>query len=187
MKIVNKTHWRTDHLRAFLRRAADTEFSGLPDKWKRGVATFVYTRRNGSSYSSGCATLNGFHMTIRLSKHTPDKIDLAEVIAHEMAHLRGMTHDKMRGSPLYRRVGRHREIYAWGDTLPLEIKPPRTKKRPGPDVKLEHARKMLARNETKLKRITTIVKKWRLKVRYYERRELAVAAQKGTDTNERQL
>jgi hypothetical protein len=37
-------------------------------------------------------------------------------------------------------------------------------------TKLEHARKMLQKNLTKLKRAETIAKKWRTKVRYYEKK-----------------
>jgi hypothetical protein len=67
-------------------------------------------------------------MTIRLGKENPDKVDFAFVITHELAHTRGMRHPAMRGNPRYRRVGRNREIYAWGNTLPLEMDPAKVKK-----------------------------------------------------------
>jgi hypothetical protein len=54
------------------------------------------------------------------------------------------------------------------------------KLKPKPQVKkpvdrAAHARAMLARWETKLKRTETMLKKWRRKVRYYERTAIAAA------------
>lgn len=172
MKIINKTHWQTAHLRAFIQPLAAEELTQKQRAWLR--ITFVYTRRAGSTYSSGCAVLNGTTATVRLSKHTPDKIDLAMVIAHELAHVRGMHHPAMHQDPRYTRQERTKEIYGWALALPLEARKPRQRAIPGADEKLEHAEKMLVINERKLKRFTTICKRWRLKVRYYERKKAAM-------------
>lgn len=174
MEIINKTHWETPHLRAFVSPIAAQELT--QDQRNRLRLWFTYTRRAGSSYASGCAVLNGSTATVRLSKHTPDKIDLAMVIAHELAHVRGMRHPSMKGDPRYDRRDRTGEIYSWALALPLEVREPRQKAKPGPDRKLEHAEAMLAINERKLKRFTTICKKWRVKVRYYERKTAAMNA-----------
>jgi len=172
MKIVNKTHWQTKHLRAFLSRVAQNELSA--EQRARTTVTFTYTR--GSCGSSGFASYSSGHATVRLSKHTPDKIDLAFVLAHELAHTRGMHHRSMTGDPKYRRLPRTREIYGWAAGLPLEPQEQKTKKRPTNDHKLERARGMLKKHEIKLKRQTTIVRKWRLRVQYYERKGLQLAA-----------
>lgn len=95
MKIINKTHWQTAHLRAFIAPLAAEELTQKQRAWLR--LTFVYKARK-----------------------------------------------------------------------------PRQRAIPGPDEKLEHAEKMLSINERKLKRFTTICKRWRLKVRYYERRKAAM-------------
>jgi hypothetical protein len=106
-----------------------------------------------------------------LSKHTPDKVELAYVIGHELAHTRGMRHDAMRNHPCYRRTsGRYREIYAWAEQLPLEVKPPKAKRVMSADVKLVHAEKMLKAALTREKRAVTIRKKWLQKVRYYQKK-----------------
>lgn len=64
MKITNGTHWRTDHLKAILQRAAEQELE--PAKRKAVIVTVSYSARHGSS--SGCASIGGRHMTMRLPK-----------------------------------------------------------------------------------------------------------------------
>jgi hypothetical protein len=172
MKITidNKTHWRSDHIKAFIVHELRDE---RPDLCKRGAPALKvkvsYTRCAGSSYSSGCAYLNSNWMNIRLSKHTPDKVELAHVVAHELAHTRGMSHEKMRGNSRYRRVGSYREIHAWGLELPLERVEKKSKVKPV-DQKLVHAQKMLKSALTREKRAVTLRKKWAAKVVYYTKR-----------------
>jgi predicted SprT family Zn-dependent metalloprotease len=172
MKITidNKTHWRSDHIRAFIARCMKVE---RPDLCKRGAPALhvriPYTR-NGGDCSSGYAYYHSNRMTVRLPKNTtPDKVDFAFVITHELAHTRGMTHEKMRGSAHYRRVGRYREIYAWANDLPLERVEKKSKVK-STDQKLVHAQAMLAAAKTREKRATTIRKKWEAKVKYYAKK-----------------
>jgi len=129
----------------------------------------VYTRGSGSKGSSGYASYHSNRMCIRLAKEFPDKVDLAGVIYHELAHTRGMRHDAMRNHPRYRRVGNYRTIYAWGFDLPLEKVEKKSKKVPV-DVKLIHAEKMLKAAMTREKRATTLRKKWEAEVWYYTKR-----------------
>lgn len=174
MKITlnNKTHWRDDHIRAFISRQMLEE---RPDLCRRGTPALhvkiVYTRRNGSTYSSGEATVRGNWMKIRLSKRTPDKVDFAMVIAHELAHTRGAKDEyMMRHSAKYGRVGSYRQIYAWANELPLEVRPRIAKQRPQPDAKLAHCERMLKAAMTREKRATTLRKKWEAKVKYYSKK-----------------
>lgn len=173
MKIAftNKTHWRSDHLRAFITKQLPEE---RPDLCKRGApalrVTIVYTRRMGSTGSSGEAVIKGNWMKVRLSKHIPDKVDLAMVIAHELAHTRGARDEyMMRHSAKYGRVGTYREIYAWANDLPLEQVEKKSKKKPV-DQKLTHAQKMLKAALTREKRAVTLRKKWATKVKYYSKK-----------------
>jgi hypothetical protein len=65
MKIINKTHWRTDHIRAILQGAARVELE--PSK-RRGLTvevTYTGKRRSGSS---GCAIIGGTWARVRLPK-----------------------------------------------------------------------------------------------------------------------
>ena len=165
IELDNKTHWRSDHLKAFIARGVKDE---RPDLCKRGAPALkvrvVYTRSHTKG-SSGYAYYNSNQMTIRLAKVNPDKVDLAGVIYHELAHTRGMRHDAMRNHPRYRRVGNYRRIYGWGADLPLEPVVKKSKKVPV-NAKLAHAEKMLKAAMTREKRAITLRKKWESKVKY---------------------
>lgn len=177
MKIVlmNKTHYRDDHIRAFLTRGMQAE---RPDLCKVGARAMkvevVYRRR--SIGSSGCAYLHSHWMRVRLPKpiELVDKTDFAHVIAHELAHTRGLDHARMNSCATYGRVGRWRELYAWAEQLPLEVKPRIVRKAPAPDEKLAHCQSMLKAAVTREKRAVTIRKKWQTKIRYYEKRVAAM-------------
>ena len=165
IELTNKTHWRDDHIRAFLARGMKDE---RPDLCKHGAppmkVTVVYSRRHRHS---GWAYYHSRTMRLMIPKENPDKVTFAAIIAHELAHTRGLKHDMMNSCASYGRVGRWRELYAWGETLPLEVKPKVCKHRPGPDLKLSHAEKMLKAAITREKRAVTLRKKWQGKVRYY--------------------
>jgi hypothetical protein len=177
MKIINRTHWRTDHLRAFVSRVAKDELD--PAKRKVMKVYVEYTR--GSTGSSGCAPYNGNWLKVRLCSgaggRQPDKVDLAGTLAHEMAHTRGMRHWQMQGNR-YSRGDAYRARYAWAQDLPLERKPVRRK---APvDVQAQRHKRVLEslkRWQTKLKRAETALKKLRTQERYYERALEAKAAQ----------
>jgi len=95
IELTNKTHWRDDHIRAFLRRSIQEE---RPDLCRHSAPAMrveiVYTRPNGRTKgsSSGLGRIRGNWIKVRLPKHLePDRIDFAMVIAHELAHTRGMS------------------------------------------------------------------------------------------------
>jgi hypothetical protein len=197
VKIVNSTHWRTDHLRAFISRLVKEELCDRPQAQKILTVYVKYTRpgprraainpdeawANGEywkhgGYSSGCATIGGFRMTIRLPKnHIPDKIDFAAVLGHELAHVRGLRHRDMRGAARYNRIGNWREIYAWGNELPLEIEPPKPKpNRASKAVEREKsARRSLEKWQRRLKLAKTKVRFYSTKVKYYDRKKTVIA------------
>lgn len=177
IQLTNKTHWRDDHVRAFLTPSIQEE---RPDLCKRGAPTLkvviCYTRpgrRTGESatYSSGLGALRGNWIKVRVPKnHDPDRIDFAHTIAHELAHTRGMSDEyAMRHSARYGRVGSWREIYAWAEKLPLERKAKISKVIPI-DRKLTHSAKMLKAALTREKRAVTLRKKWQRRVDYYLKR-----------------
>lgn len=72
MKIVNKTHWRTDHLKAILQRCAEMELE--PAKRRRITVTVVYSGKRHDG-SSGCAFVGGTRARVRIPKgpRLPDK------------------------------------------------------------------------------------------------------------------
>ena len=65
MRIINKTHWRTDHLRAILRKAAEIELEPTQRKRLTVEVTYTGTRRGGSS---GCAFVGGTWARVRIPK-----------------------------------------------------------------------------------------------------------------------
>lgn len=219
MKVINKTVWRTDHLKAILQKAAALELE--PAKRKNVVVTVSYTR-GGSS--SGCAYLHGRHATVRIRhphsrawRHTrglqvpdsdprpsigrwknPDGTEgkivrdttprpltpestaelvqrFASVAVHEFAHIRGMDHAGMPN--YYKWHGKWREYVAWSVGMPLEVVAPKASVKPTPSDKLAHVLKMKALAETRVKRATTILRKWKQKERYYAKAAQAPATE----------
>ena len=92
-------------------------------------------------------------------------LKFASVASHEFAHLRGMDHDTMPAN--YKWHGRWREYVTWAADMPIEEQPPVVKVRKSVDDKLAHVLKMKALAETRVKRATTILKKWKQRERYY--------------------
>lgn len=186
MKIENRTHWSTEDLRAIISRIADVELD--PDAQRRLRLRIEYTRRK-RAYSSGfafyphpdpvIAKQGRLIAIVRISKHEAlvDKVDFAHVVAHEMAHTRGMRHRQMTGSPRYTRVGDWRELYAWAEAMPITLAPVKAKARPGPVEKLDAARSMLAEWERKTAHARRFVRKWERKVRHYT----SAVAKRGLD------
>jgi hypothetical protein len=169
MKVVNHTRWRTDHLARFMRTVALSELDAAK---RRGFTMVVKYNRAGANgtYCSGRAAIGGRRITVMVPSGTVDRIDLAMVIAHEMAHARGMDHSAMRGAERYHRVGAWRDFYAWAERVPLE---PTPAKAPVPlaakrVTRLEHARTKLAEWERAVKRAETHRRKWSRRVKDLE-------------------
>lgn len=176
IELHNKTHWREDHIRALLVRGIQAEREDLCKHGAPAMKVYVvYTR--GHVKTSGYAYYNSRWMKVRLPKVNPDKVAFAHTIFHELAHTRGLTHDRMNSCATYGYSNGWRERYAWAETLSLEAKPRATKARPQADTKLAHAGQMLKAALTREKRAVTIRKKWEAKVRYYDNR-LKLAATK---------
>lgn len=173
IQMVNRTHWSTADLRAFVRRAA-------AEVLEPGTKPFIhctvsYNRAGTETYVTGRAYLHGTHMRLMVPRNMVDRIDLAHVAAHEVGHLRGVDHAAMRGSARWRRVGRWREIYAWGETLPLRKMEPR-QRQTGIELVTRRAAQVdagIARWEAKAKRAANALRKLRARKRYYQRRAAA--------------
>ena len=177
MRVVNHTRWRTNHLRAFLTRVAQAELTPAQRQLLR--VEIKYNRQKDRGSCSGHAQCPGNRMCVMVPSVTVDKVDLAMVIAHEMAHTHGLSHPSMRGNPAYRRLPpRTQAIYSWASDLPLEPKPkamPRTPAQKN-EEKLTKVIRMVQKWERRAKLTKTILTKWRRKQRYYEQRTAAIAA-----------
>jgi len=65
MRVINKTHWRTDQLRAILQKATEIELEPAKRKQLVVEVTYTGTRRGGSS---GCAFVGGTWARVRIPK-----------------------------------------------------------------------------------------------------------------------
>lgn len=65
MRIINKTHWSTSHLKTILQLCAEMELE--PAKRRRMIVTVVYSGKRRDS-SSGCAFIGGRVATVRIPK-----------------------------------------------------------------------------------------------------------------------
>jgi predicted SprT family Zn-dependent metalloprotease len=120
LKLINTTAYSTRDLKKLFTRIAKDELD--PAKRKRVVFKVVYSKKGRIS---GCAYVGGINGTMRLPKppYPLNMASLAMVIAHEMAHLRGMRHNQMRGMSGYTwRGNKYKTIYAWADEHNISIK-----------------------------------------------------------------
>jgi hypothetical protein len=182
MKIVNRTHWRTDQLRAIVTRVAADELDAA--KRQRMTVYVVYNRAGKrGGWSSGCAHIHGNYIKVRVSSSTVDPIDFAMVTAHEFAHARGLYHRDlgMFKNPHYHRLGEAtRTIYAWALEMPIETKLKRTKPTTEEvyDKKYLHVVKTADQWRRRVKLSNTKLKQWTRKQRYYEKKMAALRAAK---------
>ena len=191
MKLLNHTAWRTDHLKAILNRVAQDELAPVDRKCM--TVTVQYRRSN--AYHLGCAFYGNKAVdrgAFRLASWNSRRIwlylerdgmeqsrdQLAHTIAHEFAHTRGLRHRDMAG-PRYNWEDGWKDLYAWANDFPLEQKPAREK--PSAEavanLAMVHAGRQVERWLTKVKRAQTILKKWKRKATYYERRAAAARMQ----------
>lgn len=171
MKLRNDTHWDTKHLRAIIARVVADELE--PKRRRHLIVRVKYNRQRDRGYVSGHCVLGWLRPVIMVPSQTVDRIDLAHTVAHELAHAKGWHHRDFSGQSRYNRVGAWRELYAWAESMPLEKQAPKPKARPAVGDKLDHARRMMARWQSKQKRATTGVRAWARRVRYYERKQAA--------------
>ena len=206
MKIRNETKYETAGLREIVRRIAEEELDA--PKRRRMVLVIKETVRGvsrsdefGKSVLGYCSAFGGSRCTVYLPTNPKnlDEESFAHTVAHEFAHCRGMKHAEMRGNPRYSWVREVRfekvpgqvvlksvpqvgwrevaEKYTWG--VVVRVKPKKTKPKPGDEAKIVHLEELISRWETKRKRAETAIKKYRTKVRYYNRKIAAKTAEGG--------
>lgn len=167
MKVKNETRYLTADLRHLIQAVAERELE--PAQRKRLHVHVIYKRGSGCGgyayYNS-----NGFTLKMPRARMSTSPAAVASTIAHEMAHaFKGLRHSQMRGTR-YSWKGYREGCWDWAKDYPLGLKPEAPKKeRPGVAEKLEHAQAMLEDKERQAKRVVTLIKRWKKRVRYYER------------------
>jgi hypothetical protein len=163
-RIANETDYQTKHLRKFVTEVAK-QFLDLDGRIR--FIRFAPAKK----FISGWAVYHGANMGITLPNKGANKRRLAFVLAHEMAHWRGMSHSQMKHNPRYdQNVDGYLDRYSWADALPLESKTAACKPSKYERLKsnLEHARKMLKVAQTRAKRSNSILRKWQHRVKRLE-------------------
>lgn len=189
MKLINKTNLRIDQLRKFIREAARREMVPL----RHATITVIYRRIScRGTYIGGRAYLGmPPRIKIKIPKNIPvDKVELGQVISHELAHAQGLRHKQMKNAIYSRRYANKygtdwRQFYGWANDLPLERKPVEEKIKPAPDqtirLKLDKCLKMVNKWYTKARISQVLLKKWEQKSHYYERQLKQIAEMPETD------
>lgn len=155
MKVINHTDYETKDLKAIFVRACKEEGTDTDRE-----VTIVY----GKKWISGVATLSGTYVKMRLPKNRNkfSRKSLAQVFIHEIGHNLGLLHSDMVN---------HRQIPVdWVYEYPL--RKAQLKEKPVRNLKQErydHAKKTLETKEKIAKRLTNQIKKWKKKIKYYER------------------
>ena len=186
-EVNNGTRYRTADIRRLLRGAASEVF-------ERGEKPVIRVRvvhaYRGSV--SGCATLGGTMMTLRLGRAVTDVRRVAAMIVHEMGHLKGIAHPQMRGNAWWTWRGypkgtpdvmeRWLKQHEWARGLALHEEMPKARPRligaALVEFKREKIEQSLRRWTSKAKRAANVLKKLRARLRYYDKRAAAFTAGK---------
>ena len=159
-KLNNETHFSGRDLRklfnaGFIARGVDG------DRRRRYTVKVNYAKQHRSP--SGCAWLSTPSLVVHIPKPGCDITALAQVFVHELDHTLGL---------------RHREMaHCW--TMPVEwsegfslgiVQPKQKPKVPVVEQRAAKARMLLAKHEKKLATEKRLVAKYRVKVRYYDKK-----------------
>lgn len=188
MIVENHTHYSTADLRKILAAACRAEDFKIP---KGARVRCVYARSSRISGWAAYGARNCHHdysrrslgekvritpcaMLLRIPRRDLDLERFIGVVRHEVGHWRGLRHIQMGGSLLWSSqfsVADH--PWAQGLTLAQKAVPKAPTMPQRVSLREQHARKMLALHEAKLRREKKLVTKWALKVRYYEKKASA--------------
>ena len=119
MVIENTTDYRNEHLEAIIRRvlASELDESQLPEE-----ICFLIDFRPPLRPICGQSEYRGSIAVLLLERYgSEDRVRFAHTVAHECAHLRGLTDADMEGDPRYdEEAAGWRDLYSWADQMPLE-------------------------------------------------------------------
>jgi hypothetical protein len=174
VRMKNATDYSTADLKRLLLRLLPEELDLRKFQTGRQKPLLVSVAWAGSDRVHGKAVLRGHMIWLwlpRPSRCPLHHVDVALVMAHELAHIRGQNHAAMRGAARYDyRNPAYKTFYAWAADFPIALKTPAPKAKPDPQLAL-YARTLagVRRWETKLKRATKALQKLRKRRSYYER------------------
>ncbi len=162
MKVINNTNYDTRYLRSLFIKCEKHE--GTNYKYRQ-----VTIKSNSSTWRiGGYAWYNSGSIVIKLPKKEANIRRIAQVYIHEVGHNLGLHHKDM---PFSNAID-----VSW---LPLDVNAPFKKseaQKPKPniiEVRATKAQKKLDEWTKKMSRAKTFVKKYRTKVKYYEKKMAA--------------
>lgn len=161
--IENRTGWQTRHLRVFVVRVLRDE---MPDA-RTVTVTFTIRRRRGT-YCTGFAYYHSGTMRVTVPATGIDPFDLAHVLGHEAAHLRGVRHRTM--GAIYKDRSSAQRFYPWAGALPLALqpKPQRLTLDARRAQRLAHARRKVDEWTRRARLAQNRVKRWQRRYRAQE-------------------
>ncbi len=181
MRMVNETQYDGRALRMFLYAACKAE--GMDTNRTIHVK---YARANARTigwgrYPSGLLSNDGRFIRLLLPRDGNfDPHYWGRVMAHELAHNRGVRHREMLGGCI---IPTPEECPTpWAEGIVVPHNDPKAKPKADPVVtRADRAAANLARAEARLKRAKALHRKWAAKVAYYEKKypERLAAARKG--------
>jgi len=191
MRITNKTAWDTRQLhKVFSACLAEVQrHENSPYLRAKNFRVTVETHKSKNTWVGGHAVYYGSYCTIKIpvptrySEESNPAKQVADTFIHELGHCIGIKHQSHTINDKVSWYDTIEHLYQeWMDkTITREafpLGPAKEKPKPVVDVqakRYEAALANLARAKTRAKRANTIMKKWMVKVRYYER---AIAAKK---------
>ena len=177
MQITNTTKWNTNDLRKLFGRCVQEVRKVEGRGENKGIIVKVRNCNSwGGKGTGGRAFLGYYKMSISIGTKTcdgekemslKDRIRLAQVFTHEYYHNLGYKSQDFRN---YRNDWTKKMDYDWVKNYQIGLEPEKeiVKK----DIQMERYMKVMAKvgfYQTRLKRNQNLLKKYRVKQRYYER------------------
>ena len=163
MKVINETNYSTRDLRKLF--LAGLKHEGMDSKYYKIVVK--YRRENGAygygSYNREWIQINLPKIQTNFPKNSHNGLvkQVARTFIHEICHNRGLKHKEMDYDAI---------DTSWSDGYVLRLKEEKPVEEKDLQIeRFEHAKKMLNKHESRLKRQKHIVNKWKQKVKYYEK------------------
>jgi hypothetical protein len=165
MQVENKTKYDTRYLKRLFIACDKHEGAHITSKRMRGRKVWV---KPGRSRIHGAAWLHSTSIVMSLPAKEPSARKIAQIYIHELGHNLGLNHKHMMN---WWEI----DVSWWPDEcVPLKAKKITAVEKPNiVEVRAAKAQKKLDEWTKKLNRAKTFVKKYRTKVRYYERRAAA--------------
>jgi len=168
MKIENKTAYTTRSLRKFF-IAGMKEYGLSPDQYKQMCIRVVYVKYKDARYATGYAYYNSYSICMRVPRPVNGTMSdsvreyCAKVLFHEIGHTLGLCHKEM--------IRCKSICVEFWKTLPLVAKVKHKKeKQDRIAARCTHVQNKVQEIERKILRYQKLLKKWKIKENYYDRK-----------------